>query len=134
VPDPTPPLDPQKVFGELVALLRRLDPSVESATVVYRGAVGKGVLPVPLDAVPAFGPPDEPTPVPLTEMEPGDAVLAALATLATGQWMPGKELAGKIGLTHGGGRFAAVVARLKAEEKIESGRGGFRLKTQANEA
>ncbi len=50
-----PPFDPQRVFGELVNLLRRLDPSVESATVVYRG-VGKGVLPVPLDAVPAAEP------------------------------------------------------------------------------
>ena len=131
MPDPTPPLDPQKVFGELVALLRRLDPSVESATVVYRGAVGKGVLPVPLDAVPAFGPPDEPTPVPLTEMEPGDAVLAALATLAPGQWMPGKELAGKIGLTHGGGRFSRLIADLKREEKIEAKQGGYRLVSQA---
>jgi hypothetical protein len=131
---PAPPFDPQRVFGELVKLLRLLHPGVDSARVVYSGDGVRGVLPVPLDAVAAFGTADEPPPVPLTEMDPADAVLKALATIAPGQWMPGKELAGMIGLTHGGGRFNRLIASLKDAKKIEGERPGFRLKSQAGDS
>lgn len=104
----TPPaeFDPQRVFGELVKLLRQLDPSVESAKVVYRG-VGKGTIPVPLDAVAAddHGDDDDEqlnpfAPERLTPMQRD--VVQAIDEMLVGTVLSYAELADKAGCANSG--------------------------------
>lgn len=96
---PMEAFDPQRVFGELVRLLRLLDPSLETAKVVYVGGGGKGVLPVPLEAV--SGSLLSPTDAKLR-----DRIVTVLRESDVA--LNRKQVAKKLGLKDARGRFGRV--------------------------
>lgn len=115
---PQSPPDPAEVYRLTTALMRWMHPGVRNLRIVGEVPAAGGVqtvrLPVPDEAVPA-------------DLAAG--ILKVLAKLRPGEWMKGRNVAWEIDedLDHKGGSFKRAVAELIEDDKIESGRLGYRL-------